>query len=254
MQLLSSANCCRPSRSAAARCSIAPAPGAMRSRRARRPWSSCARTCCRAAAKPRAWRSRGEILDRYAELTIGPRIAFFEALATRFGPDRERLERRDRGLAARARPTRPPPRCIAAAESRRQELFRRLNLAPGGTAGAGRHARATARRDGASRRPRRRRCRFRPPVLVLVQPRLPGAAAHRLVDAGDHPGEDHPLRGGAPHPRLGRPAPPHRSARPPLLRVLPSGADRRSADLRRGRADARHPDRDRADPRPASAS
>ena len=41
------------------------------------------------------------------------------------------------------------------------------------------------------------RCRFRASVLVLVQPRLPGAAAHRLVDAGDHPGEDHPLRGGA---------------------------------------------------------
>ena len=33
-----------------------------------------------------------------------------------------------------------------AAEPRRQELFRRLNLAPGGTAGAGAHARASARR------------------------------------------------------------------------------------------------------------
>src|SRR5918912_612853 len=34
-----------------------------------------------------------EILNRYAELKTGPRIAFFEALATRFGPDRERLAR-----------------------------------------------------------------------------------------------------------------------------------------------------------------
>src|SRR2546428_11591725 len=32
-----------------------------------------------------------EILARYAELTTGPRIALFEALAVRFGPNRERL-------------------------------------------------------------------------------------------------------------------------------------------------------------------
>src|SRR5258707_15409713 len=32
-----------------------------------------------------------EILARYEELTIGPRIAFFEALGSRFGFDRERL-------------------------------------------------------------------------------------------------------------------------------------------------------------------
>ena len=34
-----------------------------------------------------------EILARYAELTTGPRIAFFEALANRFGPDQQRLGR-----------------------------------------------------------------------------------------------------------------------------------------------------------------
>jgi len=33
-----------------------------------------------------------EILLRYAELKTGPRIAFFETLATRFSPDRVRLE------------------------------------------------------------------------------------------------------------------------------------------------------------------
>jgi malonyl-CoA decarboxylase len=33
-----------------------------------------------------------EILSAYAELTVGPRIAFFEALATRFGVDRERID------------------------------------------------------------------------------------------------------------------------------------------------------------------
>jgi malonyl-CoA decarboxylase len=73
------------------------------------------------------------ILERYANLTTGPRIAFFEALAKRFGPDRERI------AAAVAAWQRDPSdeaarELLAAAEPRRQELFRRLNLAPGGTA------------------------------------------------------------------------------------------------------------------------
>src|SRR5215813_3735561 len=76
----------------------------------------------------------GEILARYAQLTTGPRIAFFEALATRFGPDGERLS-----AAIEAWRREPSEETIAevheAAESRRQELFRRINLAPGGTAG-----------------------------------------------------------------------------------------------------------------------
>jgi len=74
-----------------------------------------------------------EILSEYAELTIGPRIAFFEALATTFGYDRARI---DAAIAAwRAAPT---PENAAelhlAAEPRRLELIRRLNLAPEGTA------------------------------------------------------------------------------------------------------------------------
>jgi malonyl-CoA decarboxylase len=73
-----------------------------------------------------------EILGRYAELTIGPRIAFFEALATRFGIDRTRI-----GAAIEAWRTVPSDAATAelhaAAEPRRQELLRRLNLAPQGT-------------------------------------------------------------------------------------------------------------------------
>jgi malonyl-CoA decarboxylase len=73
-----------------------------------------------------------EILARYAELTIGPRIAFFEALATRFGVDHARID-----AAVEAWRTSPSDDAAAelhlAAEPRRQELFRRLNLAPGGT-------------------------------------------------------------------------------------------------------------------------
>ena len=74
-----------------------------------------------------------EILARYAELKIGSRIAFFEALATRFGPDRARLS-----AAATAWLSSPSDagasKVHQASEPRRLELFRRLNLAPGGTA------------------------------------------------------------------------------------------------------------------------
>jgi malonyl-CoA decarboxylase len=74
-----------------------------------------------------------EILGRYAELTTGPRIAFFEALALRFGTDPARLEQ---AIAAwKAKPSDATAADVhLASEPRRQELFRRLNLAPGGTA------------------------------------------------------------------------------------------------------------------------
>ncbi len=73
-----------------------------------------------------------EILARYAELTIGPRIAFFEALAQRFGTDAAGMEQ---AIAAwKAKPSDATAADVhAASEPRRQELFRRLNLAPGGT-------------------------------------------------------------------------------------------------------------------------
>jgi malonyl-CoA decarboxylase len=73
-----------------------------------------------------------EILALYSELTIGPRIAFFESLATKFGPDKSRIE-------AALQAWRDAPTDITAAaiheasEPRRQELLRRLNLAPQGT-------------------------------------------------------------------------------------------------------------------------
>ena len=74
-----------------------------------------------------------EILAKYAELTIGPRIAFFEALANRFGPDRAKLEAAIAAWQA-AQSDKTAAQIHAAAEARRQELLRRLNLAPGGTA------------------------------------------------------------------------------------------------------------------------
>src|SRR5262245_11104009 len=74
-----------------------------------------------------------EIFTRYDDLTTGPRIAFFESLATRFGVDRERV---DRAVDAWTREGSDEAalELHRAAEPRRQELFRRLNLAPGGTA------------------------------------------------------------------------------------------------------------------------
>jgi malonyl-CoA decarboxylase len=74
-----------------------------------------------------------EILADYAELTTGPRIAFFETLAQTFGYDTARI---DAAIAA----WRQSPSAETAgdlhrdSEPRRLELFRRLNLAPGGTA------------------------------------------------------------------------------------------------------------------------
>ena len=73
-----------------------------------------------------------ELLSAYASLTTEERIDFLLKLASRFGADRARLER----AIDRYRNDPSAGNGVAlhvAAESRRQELFRRLNLAPGGT-------------------------------------------------------------------------------------------------------------------------
>ena len=74
-----------------------------------------------------------EILLGFQHLKTGEREAFFEALAKVFGPDHERLRAACEVYAQE-------PTDIAAAklhrmtEPRRQELVRRLNMAPGATA------------------------------------------------------------------------------------------------------------------------
>ncbi|WP_230534109.1 malonyl-CoA decarboxylase [Microvirga roseola] len=72
------------------------------------------------------------ILETYASLTVGPRIAFFEALATRFGCDAPRISAAMETYQANPN-ERTAQELHVAAEPRRQELFRRLNLAPAGT-------------------------------------------------------------------------------------------------------------------------
>ena len=70
------------------------------------------------------------ILDYYSQLDEAGRLQFFKILAQKFGPDRQKLERAIAGWQTYA---------ISdldihfSSEPLRQELFRRLNLAPGGT-------------------------------------------------------------------------------------------------------------------------
>jgi malonyl-CoA decarboxylase len=73
-----------------------------------------------------------DLLAGYASLTTADRLAFLGILADRFGPDPVRLGQaidryREDPTSATA------SRLFAAAEPPRQELIRRLNLAPGGT-------------------------------------------------------------------------------------------------------------------------
>jgi malonyl-CoA decarboxylase len=72
------------------------------------------------------------LLAGYAAAPLAKRLAFLTALADRFGPDEERLAR-----AVAAYQEDPSARSAAAlqeaAEPRRQELIRRLNLTQGGT-------------------------------------------------------------------------------------------------------------------------
>src|ERR1700761_3744041 len=74
-----------------------------------------------------------EVLDGYHDLDADERRAFFHALAQNFGPDRDKVNK-----AIDAWATEPGDgnggALHFASEPRRQELMRRLNRAPGGTA------------------------------------------------------------------------------------------------------------------------
>jgi malonyl-CoA decarboxylase len=73
-----------------------------------------------------------EVLDCYQDLDKAGRIAFFETLAHGYGPDREKLAQAIETW--RAAPTEDGASDLHfASEPLRQELFRRLNRAPGAT-------------------------------------------------------------------------------------------------------------------------
>ena len=137
------------------------------------------------------------------------RRGFLALLAERFGPDRAAVE------AAIAAIGRDEPDAIetlhAASEPRRQELLAAPEPRAGRHSGAGKDAGGALEAPARAAGPSPARLRLRASLWLVVQPRLPGAAPHRLDDAGEHPREDHPLRGGPRHPELGRPPQPARS-------------------------------------------
>ena len=164
-----------------------------------------------------------EILAHYAALTIGPRIAFFEALAQRFGIDPAQPGTGDRCMARSAL------RC----DCRRSSF--RLRAAPAGTV------------------PQTQSCAWGTAALVRMREQLMDSLDHRedlrAVDddfvhlfsswfnrgflvlrhidwstPGNRSRKNHPLRSCARDSRLGRSAPPYRPAGSALLRLFSSGA------------------------------
>ena len=123
-------------------------------------------------------------------------LAFLRSLASHFGADDEAVEAAIDAWRTAAEP-KPLARLQRATEPRRQELIRRMNYAPGGTAALirMREVLMDACKDdpgsGAGG------CRFRPSLLVLVQSRLPRPASDRLGYAGQRARKADPLRGGA---------------------------------------------------------
>jgi malonyl-CoA decarboxylase len=74
------------------------------------------------------------LLAGYAAASAEERASFLKSLADRFGPDHARVEAAIDAYRNGAPPASAVAELHKAAEPRRQELIRRLNLAPGGTA------------------------------------------------------------------------------------------------------------------------
>ena len=192
-----------------------------------------------------------EIMQRIDALTDEQRARFFDRLASDFSPDPQAVLGAAQAYAD-ARDATSLIRLTRVAEPPRQELFRRLNGAPGGTA-----AIVRLRRGLLDRLPKQPQLRVVEADLLHLlsswfNPGFLRDAQGGLEFAGAAAGADHPPRSGAPDRRLGRPAPPP-ATRPPLLRLLPPAIARRAADLRRGGAAARDGRRDRAADRQALA-
>jgi malonyl-CoA decarboxylase len=75
----------------------------------------------------------GSLLAGYAAASDQDRLAFLDALAEKFGPDLDELAAAIDAFRSNASPD-AAGELLRAAEPRRQELIRRLNHAPGGTA------------------------------------------------------------------------------------------------------------------------
>ncbi|NRG19504.1 malonyl-CoA decarboxylase [Rhizobiales bacterium] len=75
----------------------------------------------------------GDVLASYRALGGDARTEFFEELFSRFGTNRDEIERLAREIAQNPGDEKLVRRMHLASEPKRQELIRRLNLAPGGT-------------------------------------------------------------------------------------------------------------------------
>jgi malonyl-CoA decarboxylase len=112
--------------------------------RGRAPWAALSRSNGDLAALAELLLSRrGEasgvamaeaLLAAYDAESPEARLAFLEALADRFGPDRGKVEAAIDAFRKDGADIEPIEALHVATEPRRQELLRRLNLAPGGTA------------------------------------------------------------------------------------------------------------------------
>ena len=176
------------------------------------------------------------LLARFEEADEAERLAFFELLAERFDVDAGHVERAARRYgeapnAANLSILMDGGRAAAAGALPAAEPGARRDRP------AGAHARVPAGAGGNAPGTRAARSRLQAPLPLVVQPGIPGASGDRLEHPGQRAREDHRLRGGARHRQLGGAARAARTARPALLRLLPSGDARRAADLRRGGAD-----------------
>ncbi len=126
-----------------------------------------------------------EILDRWGALDIEGAQAFLHMLHEQFGPDKAKLDQAIENYRAEENSA----AIIAlhqAAEPRRQELLRRLNHAPNGTAKLVRMRQHLLASKDRSEGYHALDADFTHLSWLLVQPRLSDASPHRLVDVGLH--------------------------------------------------------------------
>jgi len=170
-------------------------------------------------------------------LDADDRHSFQRYLATEFQPDKAAL----RAAAERYLADGTPEAAAALAQATdppRQELLRRMNMAPGGTGALiAMRSEVNARLRGEPEL-KLLDADLQQSVRLMVQPRLSRTAAYRLANAGRGAGKADRLRSRARDQGLGRSAA-TACARPALLRLLPSRASGRAAHFRRSRSGGR---------------
>ena len=153
-----------------------------------------------------------EIIITYKAMDPEQRRAFFEMLCNEYSR-RTKLPSFARQRTTSGRPARDTLAALSSAvEPPRQELFRRINTAPGGTetlVALREHLLQLSSNGARLRRPRRRP---QAPVSILVQSRIPAPGAHQLANLCADPRKADPLRIRARDQRLAGPAPASRSA------------------------------------------